>query len=215
VARSIVRSVIAGTLLLAAHASLADGQIGRRPVARRPINWFGAGVGIVQPYHLQDGVSGSSWEFGSGIEYAGRLLHPTRSGILIGAQASYSRAPLSYVSATTCGRCEATARVTQLMGVARYGQGYAFHPVYELSAGAISYSHFRETSTNAELAPRTRDYDFRFALAYGFALGLSPTASIEILQEIGTILHQKTGLPASTSNYPRVLVTRIGGKVAF
>lgn len=195
----------------------ADAQIMRRPVMARPVNWAGVNVGIVQGYSLSDGTTGAVWRFGSGLEYAGRFEHPLQSGISVGAQGSYAKAPLTYSSTSGgCGTCDASATVTQLMGLIHYGRGYGFHSVYELSAGAIGYSNFRQTSDpGVQLGAKGTDYDFRFALGYGFGFGLSPTTSIEVVQEIGTILHQKTGLPGSTSNYPRVYVTRLGGKIAF
>ena len=219
---SAIRASIAAAAFFTVHSATAEAQIMRRPVARKPTNWLGANVGIVRAYALSDGVTSATWRFGSGIEYAGRLEHPTRSGISVGVQGSHAQIPLSYSSGTSpsCTSCEATATVTQFVGLVHYGQGYGFHPVYELSVGAIGYSNFRRESDNQQITgPSGRtlaaDYDLRFALGYGFGFGLSPTTAIEVLQEVGTILHQTTGLAASTSNYPRVYVTRLGGKIAF
>lgn len=207
----IMATVVAATLCTTA----ANAQIVRRPEVQRLPNWGGVSLGIAQGYSLADGATSATWSFGSGIEYAARFEHPTRGGIDVGVQGSYAKRSLTYSSAT-CGSCDADATVRQLMGILHYGRGYTFHPVYELSAGAIGYSNFRRRDDPATaLGPGTTDYDFKFSLGYGLGFPISPSAAIEVVQELGTILHQKTGLAGSASNYPRVYVTRIGGKIAF
>lgn len=203
---------LAAALLFTATAS--DAQIIRRPVARRNPNWAGLSIGITQGFGIRDGSTGSTWDFGSGLEYAARFEHPTGSGqFAIGVQASYARLPVGYSSTTFSG--DAKADVKQLMAVLRYGGGYGFHPVYELSGGIIGFSDFRSTGSSPVKVSTSADYDAKFSLGYGFGFGLSPTTSIEVVQELGTVLHQRTGLAASQSSYPRIYVTRIGGKVAF
>jgi hypothetical protein len=203
---------LAGVSLVLATQSSA--QIIRRPVARRTPNWVGVSVGITQGFTVLDGSTGSTWDFGSGLEYAARIEHPTGSGQLaVGLQASFARLPIGYSSSTFSG--DAKADVTQLVGLVQYGGGYGFHPVYELSAGVIGFSDFRSTGAQPTKLSTSTDYDAKFSLGYGFGFGLSPTTSLDVVQELGTILHQRTGLSASQSNYPRIYVTRIGGKIAF
>jgi hypothetical protein len=102
----------------------------------------------------------------------------------------------------------------QFMGLAHYGTGYSFHSVYEFTIGATGFSNFRD-SGGAQLGNGKTNYDLSFAIGYGVGFGITSTTDIEVVQEIGTLLHEKTGLSASANNYPRVLVTRIGGKFAF
>ena len=207
----LITAAIASTLV----AATAEGQIiGRRPAARPVQNWGGLSIGLLQNFGIIDGTTGSTWEFGSGLEYAARFEHPTRSGELaFGVQASYARLPLTYSSSSFNG--EAEANVRQLVGVIRYGAGYSFHPIYELSAGMIGFSGFRSTGASEVSLSNSTDYDPKISIGYGFGFGISSTASIDIVQELGTILHQRVGLTASQSNYPRIYVTRIGGKIAF
>jgi hypothetical protein len=201
-------------LLLAVAASVSGAQIVRRPVVvSHPVNWAGVSIGITQGYTVNDGTTNASWSFGSGIEYAGRFEHPTSSGISLGAQASYANMPLSY-SGAACS-CNAHATVTQFLGVVHYGQGYAFHPIYELTAGAIGFGNFRNDATSTRFAGASTDYDFKIGLGYGLGFGLSPSAAIEVVQELGTVLHQRDNLSGSSSSYPRLLVTRLGGKISF
>jgi hypothetical protein len=204
-----------GALAAMLVSSAAGAQIMRRPAGRPVINWAGASIGLVQGFGINDGTTNSAWSFGSGLAYAGRLEHPFQGGALaFGLQGSYARLPLGYSSPSYTG--DAEAMVTEFMGVLRYGGGYSFHPVYELQVGAIGFSDFRSTGTTPEVKLSTStDYDPKLAIAYGFGFGLSSKAAIEIVQEIGTILHQRDGLAASQSNYPRITVTRLGGKIAF
>lgn len=188
--------------------------IGRRPVVTRAPNWVGASVGLVQAFGMNDGSTSSSWDFGSGLEYAARFEHPIQSGSLaFGLQASYARLPLRYSSTTV--NSDAKATVTQFQAVLRYGADYSFHPVYELTAGAIGFSKFQTTGPTPTNISTSTDYDPKIAIGYGFGFGLSSRASIEIVQELGTVLHQRDGLSASASSYPRIYVTRLGGRVAF
>jgi hypothetical protein len=220
---SVLKGMLAGLALLLWHPAGADGQIMRRPQVRKIPNWLGGGVGFTQRFVLDDGPSGANWDFGSGLEFFGRFERPTQSGIHVGLQAGYAELSMRYtpfpgpadtVSSCPSG-CEATGTRMRLMGLAQYGGGYGFHGVYELLVGVTGFSNFREAQSGSRVGPRETDYDFSFALGYGFGFGLSPSFQIEVVQELGTIVHQKTGLSASSSNYPRVLATRLGAKVAF
>ena len=206
--------LIPGIVAMTLFAVTAHAQIVRRPVAPRVPNWAGASVGITQGFTVLDGSTGSTWEFGSGLAFAGRFERPTGSGALaFGAQASFARLPLAYSSSTISS--DAKADIMELTALLRYGGGYGFHPVYELAGGLMRFSNFESTGPSSVSISSSSDYDPKFSLGYGFGFGLSPTAAIEVVQELGTILHQRTGLSASQSNYPRIYVTRLGGRIAF
>jgi hypothetical protein len=207
-------SVLAAvSMTLCAQVALA--QIVRRPPAAKRINWAGVSVAFTQGYSIADGTTAANWDFGSGIEYAARLEHPLQSGVSVGLQGAFAMMPLTYSSAA-CGSCDARANVRQLTGILHYGQGYTFHPVYELAAGVVAYSNFQRTGdTQTRLGSASADYDFKFSLGYGLGFGLSPGSAIEFVQELGTVVHQRDGLAGSSSNFPRVYTTRIAGKIAF
>lgn len=208
----VLLAVVAASALV---APTAEGQIiGRRSVTQSSPNWVGASIGLLQNFGIVDGSTGSTWDFGSGLEYAARFERPISSGQLaIGLQGSFARLPLTYSSSTFSG--EAKASVKQFVGVIRYGGGYSFHPIYELAVGVIGFSGFRSTGTTEMSLSNSTDYDPKISIGYGFGFGLSPTATVSVIQELGTILHQRDGLAASESSYPRIYVTRIGGKIAF
>jgi hypothetical protein len=200
--------------LWTAGVGAANAQIMRRPEVRPIQNRVGLGIGLVQNFGVVDGSTGSTWDFGSGLEYAARIERPTRSGgLAFGAQASYARLPLRYSSTAFTG--EANATVQQLMALVRYGGGYSFHSVYELAVGAVGFSNFRSSEGASTKLSNSTDYDPKLSIGYGFGFGLSPRSSIEVIQEFGIVLHQREGLAASESNYPRIFVTRLGGKMSF
>lgn len=219
--RLILRGMIAAIAVLVTQAGLADAQIMRRPQARRAPNWIGGGVAISQQFTLRDGITDSQWAFDGVLGYTAAFEHPTQSGIMIGVQGSYATPGLIYRANRSAGSvnclagCDATGTVIQIMGLAHSANSYAFHGVYQLTVGATGFSNFRERSTGSQIGPKATDYDFSFALGYGLGFGLSSTAAIEIVQEIGTVLHQKTGLASGSGNYPRISATRLGGKIAF
>jgi len=113
------------------------------------------------------------------------------------------------------GGCAATGTIMQIMGLVHSPNSYSFHGAYQLTVGATGFSNFRDQASNTQLGPTSTDFDFSFAIGYGLGFGLSSTTSIEVLQEIGTVLHQRTGLAAGSGNYPRMLGTRLTGKIAF
>jgi hypothetical protein len=204
-------------LLLVALAGRLDAQIMRRQVRASPPNWVGGGVSILQAFSLQDGTTGSTWRFDSGLGYTASFEHPTSGGMMIGLQGTYARPSMIYTqnsSAACSAGCDATGTITQLQALIHSGNGYAFHPVYQLTFGATGFSNFRDQA-DTKVGPPTTDYDFSFAIGYGLGFGLSSNVAIEVTQELGTVLHQRDGLAAGSGNYPRIGVTRLGGKISF
>jgi hypothetical protein len=182
-------------------------------------NWIGGGVAISNAFTLRDGVTNSDWAVDGGLGYTASFEHPTQGGMTIGVQGTYATPSMIYTSSTgavNCsGGCSATGTVMQIMGLIHSPNSYSFHGVYQLTAGATGFSRFRDQSSNSQIGPKSTDYDFSFAIGYGLGVGVSSTLGIEVMQEIGTVLHQKTGLTAGSGNYPRMLATKLMGKIAF
>ena len=207
--------------LAAGQTQSAGAQLRRRPVATTQPNWFGGGVSVFQSYSVVDGLTNATWRFDSGLGYTASFEHPTQNGIMLGFEGTYATPMLVYTGGTAsdavncAGGCNAKGTVTQIMGLVHSVNGYAFHPVYQLTVGATGFSNFREQTTSAKIGPNATDYDFSFAIAYGIGFGLSSSSAVEVVQEIGTVLHQRTDLPAGSGNYPRIGVTRLTAKFAF
>jgi hypothetical protein len=219
VSRIVSNATLTVILLLATRAGIAEAQLGRQ--SSPPQDWVAGGVTVNQGFTLRDGASESQWTFDSSLGYWASIEHPTQPGIVIGLQGSYARPTLLYTTNTApdaldCSLgCAATGTVRQLMGLLKTGNSYGTHPVMEVSAGVTAFSHIAEQTTNTLLGPAKTDYDFSFALGFGLSYSMSTTSALEVIQEIGTIMHSTTDLPVGSRNYPRVGVTRIGARFAF
>lgn len=123
-----------------------------------------------------------------------------------GVKGTHARVPLFYSGASAS---EADANVSQVMGVLHVASGSGFHSVLELSLGATIFSNFRSRTTDQRLEPTSPDSDVTFAFGYGFGYNFSPTFAIDVLQDVSTALHQKTGLTAGESSSTRFSSTRL------
>jgi hypothetical protein len=81
--------------------------------------------------------------------------------------------------------------------------------VLELGAGATIYSSFRERGTGTTLPPSKADLDFSFVFGYGIGYTFSRAFQIDVVQDLATSLHQKTGLSAGDNSSARISGTRL------
>jgi hypothetical protein len=205
-------------VLLLVVASISDAQVilrGGRPAA--PTAWIGLSAGLVQAVTVHDGSTNSQWDFGSATSYRASYEGVMQPGVTVGIAGSYASTPLLYTGgATTAGStscpagCNAKARVMQLLGIVHSGgDRIGFHQVLEATGGVTRYTNFKTQDSGQLLEPVHTDTDLAFSLGYGFGFGVTPTSSIEIVQEFGLSIHQKTGLAANSNNLPRSSTTRI------
>jgi hypothetical protein len=132
-------------------------------------------------------------------------------GATLGLQGTHARVPLRYgtlAGGSVVSYTDADANVSQLFAKLHVSSGREFHSVLELGAGATRYSNFRERGTGAALRPSAADTDFTFAFGYGFGYNFSPTFAIDVVQDLTTVLHQKTGLSAGDNSSARINGTR-------
>jgi hypothetical protein len=145
----------------------------------------------------------------------------TAGDMLVGLALSSASAPLRYTGTTASsaciGGCEATASVTQLLLTARVGR-YAFsgfQSSIEVGAGATVYSRFHRSTDDAQLPPANRDVDPTFTLGTNFGFAIKPQFHLFVVPEWGIIIHQRTGVPASTSTNNRYSAFRFGARYGF
>ena len=201
-------------LLMFLASSGAGAQIIRpRYQLQAPAAWISLGAALQQSWSVSDGATGSRWEFGNATTYQASLERALSGGATIGVRGSTGNVPLRYVvpAVTT----EADANVSQLFGTLHVANGREFHTVLELSAGATMYSNFRARNGGAKLGPDTPDTDFSFAYGYGFGYSFSPAFSIDVVQDVTTALHQKTGLSAGDDSSVRIQGTRIVARIGL
>lgn len=214
--RSSVLKLATLVCLAAAVASRPAAAQRRRSYSSGPSAWASFWLGLQQPFTVDDGSTGSTWEFGAAPRFDVSLEKSIQSQASIGIRGTFARVPLTYddhraFAGSGCfGVCDADVNVTGVQADFHYGAGVGFHQVVELALGATAYSNFTARNGGGRIGPAHPDMDLSFAFGYGFAWGLSRTTDLEVVEELGTAVHQTTGLPAGTSNLPHIYVTRIG-----
>jgi hypothetical protein len=185
------------------------------PRLREPQNWGSAGVGLQQGWTVTDGSTGTRWGLGDSQTYFAGVEHAVAGGVTVGVRASTAGTSLRYLVRGTGAVTDADARVSQALGVVHITSGRPLHSVIELGAGATFYSGFKERGTGAALEPRGSDADFTFVLGYGIGYAFSRTFQLDVVQDLATSLHQKSGLEAGDDSSVRISVTRLVARVAL
>jgi hypothetical protein len=201
-------------LLTIAVSPSAHAQIVRsRFPVQEPPAWVSLGVSFQQGWTVTDGTTGSTWTFGNAIPWQASLERSINGGTTIGIRGTTGTVPLTYQG--PLGTSQADANVSQLFGTFRVSSGREFHTILEVSAGATLYSNFRERGTDAKLGPASPDGDFTFVFGYGFGYAFSPRFSIDVVQDIDTVWHQKDGLAAGEDASTRIHGTRLVGRLGL
>ena len=185
------------------------------PRLREPDNWASAGIGLQQGWIVADGTTTSRWELGDSQTYFAGVEHAVAGGVTVGLRASTARTSVRYLFTGTGLAADADARVSQALGVLHITSGRPLHSVIELGAGATFYSGFKERGTGSELPPRGTDTDFTFVLGYGIGYAFSRTFQLDVVQDLATALHQKTGLQAGDNSTARISVTRLVARLGL
>ena len=63
--------------------------------------------------------------------------------------------------------------------------------------------HFRERGTDTRLGAESTDSDFAFSFTYGLGYSFSPNFQVDVVQDLGTSLHQGTNLAAGEDRSAR------------
>jgi hypothetical protein len=172
-------------------------------------------VGLQQGWTVFDGSTGTRWDIGDSQTYFLGVEHAVAGGVTVGVRAGTASTSLRYLFRGTGIATDADARVSQALGVVHITSGRPLHSVIELGAGATFYSGFKQRGTGAQLEPRNRDADFTFVLGYGIGYAFSRTFQLDVVQDLATSLHQKTGLQAGDDSSARISITRLVARVAI
>ncbi len=183
-----------------------------------PPAWVSFGAGLVQSFTVVDGSTSSRWEFGNSTQYGASLERTISGGTTFGLRGSTSKVPLHYrqvIGGDGIVETDADANVSQLFGTLHVASGAGFHTVLELSAGATLYSNFRARGGGSRLEPTSPDADFSFVFGYGFGYTVSRSFSVDVVQDLATTLHQKTGLGAGDDSSVRMHGTRLVARLGL
>ncbi|MEO6529062.1 MAG: hypothetical protein ABIP93_20755 [Gemmatimonadaceae bacterium] len=211
-------SLVVLSLLAVLPSQRSDAQIIRsgRFGASEPQMWVSAGAGLQQGWTVVDGTSGVRWELSDATQYGAAIERTLSGGTSLGVRATTARVPLDYVpSLLGSAAKEADARVSQAFAVLHVASGRGLHSVLELGAGATFYSAFRERGSGAKLAPEKTDVDFAFVFGYGIGYTFSRAMQVDVVQDLATSVHQKTGLSAGEGSSARIQSTRIVARLGL
>ena len=192
---------------------------------REPSIWLTAGAGFFTGNGVNDGATESTWDFGSStnFQYRGSMEKTIGDQAAIGLIGTYVRVPFIYSSTAvippgggaTCGSCEAHLDMMTLSAGFHIGGGPGFHQVIEGNAGVVRYSGLKRDSDGADLAPTGGNLDPIFSFGYGFGYGFGQNTTINLVQDLGIALHEKTGLANGVRNTNSVRTLRVTGRFGF
>ena len=217
------RILCAALIVLPVFARTADAQMPppRTSYGGEPDYWVGLSLGYLEGMSVNDGTTGSTWQFGYTSQIRATFEKTIQRGVTVGVGAGFSTAPLTYQSGNgfnsfnNCGgTCRANADITQYLAYIRGGGGVGFHALYTLETGITEFSNFREQATNATLDPTSPAYDFTFGLGGGLGFGFSPTVDGYVGEQFDIILHPQ-GPNTTSASAPHQFTLRGGFRVGF
>ena len=212
-------TIAVGLSFVALHHARA--QIVRSPhPPSQPSAWVTGNVGYAQIGDVADGATQSTWQFGDAVQYRVSLERPMQGNVALGVAATFAQASLTYanndITGACPGSCDATANVTQLLALFHAGgNAFGFSQIFNLAVGATIYSNFRERVSGAKIGPANADPDVTFQFGYGFGYAMSSDLQLQIVQDVGTSIHQRTGLSGGSRTAATQYTTRIGVRYAL
>ena len=213
------------TTLVALPATSVEAQIirGGRFGLRDPQTWVSATFGWQEGWTVVDGSSGSRWDLGDTQQYGGSIERAVAGGVTVGVRAVTSTPDVRFEERTpsVLGNNSsgvfpaAEARVTQALGVVHVTTGRQLRSVFELGLGTTIYSPIRDQSTGQSLGATRTDTDFAFSFTYGIGYSFSRSVHVDVVQDLGTSVHQKSGLEAGDDRSARIRSTRLVARYGF
>jgi len=192
-----------------------------------PGMWFTGGAAGFTATGVNDGRTGSTWDFGNSTnwQYRVSLEKSIGNGSSFGVSGTYARVPFVYsadlvaplpsdVSGSRCGFCDAHLDMTTVLATFHAGGGVGFHQVIELNGGIVSYQNLRRDSDGAKLAGGG-NIDPLFSIGYGVGYGLSDRTQIDFVPDYAIAIHERTGLSNGVSNTNSMRSLRISLRMGF
>jgi hypothetical protein len=222
---------IAGLLILLSLDSSALAAQRRTRVVNMsgPTYWVSGGIAGFTGNGVNDGRTGSAWNFGNSTnwQYRVSLEKATGNGSTFGVAATMARVPFAYSSntavalppnttGTRCATaCDAHLDMRTLVAMFRSGTGLGFLQVIELSGGFVAYSNLKRDADGAKLAPGGGNIDPVFVLGYGLGYGMSDRMQLNFVPEYSYAIHERSGLSNGDSNPNRVRTLRVSLRLGF
>lgn len=191
-------------------AGSASAQRRQRVFTSEPGYWLSGGVAGFTGQGVNDGKTGSAWDFGNStnFQYAASLEGTIGSGSSFGVAGTYAHVPFVYlgpafpvsgVSGTSCTSCDAHLDMTTLVATFHVGSGSGFHQVVEFNGGIVNYANLKRDSDGAKLAGGS-NIDPLFSIGYGIGYGFGDRTQIEFVPDYAIAIHERSGLSNGVSN---------------
>jgi len=183
--------------------------------ARTPSTWLGLSGGMLLMGNVQDGTTGSSWDFSNAWPIRISLERSMGRGGSLGAQFTYARAPLRYSSSGPCSSCNAHATVATYGPLLRIGAGQTWHQVLELFAGVMQYGGFTEDGSELTLPPDSPNRDFAFSVGYGIGYPIGTDWELELMTSYLSAVHERTSLAGNVQTLAQHTTLMVGLRMGF
>jgi hypothetical protein len=190
--------------------------------------WFTAGVGGFTSTGVNDGRSGSTWDFGNStnLQYRASLEKALDGGSSFGISGSWAHVPFVYSSNTAipipadvtgarCALCDAHLNMMTLLATFHSGSGQGFHQVIELNGGVVAYRNLKRDSDGAALAPSHGNIDPLFSIGYGLSYGFTSRTQIDFVPDYAIAIHERSGLSNGVSNTNSMRSLRLTLRMGF
>jgi hypothetical protein len=187
---------------------------GGRFTMKDPQLWVSGGAGWQQGWSVIDGTTGTRWDLSDATAYGASIERTITGGTTVALRGSTAKVPINYIPSAGAAT-QADANVSQAYLGIHVSSGRGIHSVLELGAGATIYSGFKQRGTGQQLLPDKADADFAFVFGYGLGYSFSRAFQIDVVQDLATSLHQKTGLAAGESSSSRLSGTRLVARYGF
>lgn len=223
-----MRRVFLVFALTAFFAADADAQRRGRYSTGDPSIWVSGGIAGFTGQGVNDGKTESAWDFGRSTswQYRASLEKSIQNQSTFGIIGTYVRVPFVYLAGTSaslpgsgggarCTQCDAHLDMMTLAATFHIGGGKGFHQVIDASAGIAAYRNLERDSDGVSLAPADGNMDPIFSIGYGFGYGLNENTQINLVQDYGITLHEKSGLANGVSNTNTVRALRASLRFGF
>ncbi len=214
--------------MLVSIAGAASAQRRQRGFTSDPDTWATASLGGFRANGVNDGATGSTWDFGNSVnlEYRASLEKGWNNGSSFGVAGSFARIPFLYSSdlsiplpsgasgARCAPGCNAHLNLMTLVGTFHAGSGIGFHQVLELNGGAVFYENLTRDSDGSKLAG-SGNIDPLVAANYGFGWGFSDRTNLDLTWVYALAIHERQNQANSVSNTNVMPGLRVSLRMGF
>ncbi|HKR08271.1 MAG TPA: hypothetical protein VJS39_03700 [Gemmatimonadaceae bacterium] len=200
-------------MMLLLVSNTMNAQRRQRGFTSDPDTWATASVGGFRANGVNDGATGSTWDFGNSVnfEYRASVEKGWNNGSSFGVAGSYARVPFLYTSdvaiplpsgesgARCAPGCNAHLNMMTLLATFHAGSGIGFHQVLELNGGAVFYENLNRDSDGAKLAG-SGNVDPLLGANYGFGWGFSDRTNLDLTWVYALAIHERQNQSNGVSN---------------